>query len=119
MKDSQRFDERALQFSLKIIALCRELRKDRTLWVIVDQLLRSATSIGANVVEARAASSKRDYLKFFIIALKSANETKYWLLLAKESQPSLTTSIEALLQEAQELASILGASVMTLSGKKV
>ena len=44
---------------------------------MTDQLLRSATSIGANVVEAKSASSKRDFIKFYEIALKSANETKY------------------------------------------
>ena len=48
---------------------------------LISQLLRSATSIGANLVEARAAHSKKDFIKFYEIALKSSNETKYWLCL--------------------------------------
>jgi four helix bundle protein len=71
------FNKRLIHFSLEIIKLCQEIRKDRNLWSISDQLIRSATSIGANVIEARALSSKLDYLKFFQIALKSTNETKY------------------------------------------
>ena len=79
------FTKRLIRFSLKIIKFCEKIRSDRNLWSIADQLLRSATSIGANVIEAKASSSKLDYLRFFQIALKSANETKYWLILVKES----------------------------------
>ncbi|MEK9148566.1 MAG: four helix bundle protein, partial [Candidatus Desantisbacteria bacterium] len=70
------FNKRLIRFSLEAIKLCQEVRKDRNLWTLADQLIRSATSIGANVTEAKASSSKLDYLKFFQIALKSANETK-------------------------------------------
>lgn len=60
-----------------MIKFCEEIRKNRNLWTIVDQLIKAATSIEANVIETKASSSKLDYLKFFQIALKSANETKY------------------------------------------
>mgnify|MGYP003866386553 CR=1 FL=1 len=63
------------------------LPNKKVYWVISDQLLRAATSIGANIVEAKASSSKRDFIKFYEIALKSANETKYWLGLLRDAAP--------------------------------
>lgn len=112
------FNKRLIQFSLAIIKLCQEIRKDRNLWAIADQLLRSATSIGANVVEAKSSSSKLDYLKFFQIALKSANETKYWLILVRESAQNLENQAGHLLREADEISKIIGAGVLTMKGRK-
>jgi len=76
-KFKEEFNQRLIQFSLDIIKICSDLRKNRDYWVIADQLLDSGTSMGANVFEARSSSSKRDYIKFFEISLKSANETIY------------------------------------------
>jgi len=87
-------------------------------WVIGNQLLRSGTSIGANVVEAKSASSRKDYTNYFTIALKSANETKYWLLLLKCSVDYEKDVIETLLKEVSELANIIGASVVKLKKGK-
>lgn len=112
------FDDRLIKFSLKIIRLCNEMRKDRNLWSIADQLLRCATSIGANIFEAKASSSKKDFLRFFEIALKSANETKYWLIIVRESCPNLENQVESAFQEATELAKIIGAGVLTMKGKR-
>jgi len=112
------FNKRLIHFSLEIIKLCKEIRKNRNLWTIADQLIRSATSIGANIIEAKASSSKLDYLKFFQIALKSANETKYWLILINESMPSLKNQSEQLLKEVNEIAKIIGAGVLTMKGKR-
>ena len=85
---------------------------------MTDQLLRSATSIGANVMEAKSASSKRDFIKFYEIALKSANETKYWLGLLGEGTRVGPDGVRALLTEADELANILAASLLTLKNKQ-
>lgn len=112
------FIRRLIAFSLGIIRFCDKVRDKRTFWSIVDQLIRSATSIGANVIEAKSSSSKKDYIHFFEIALKSANETKYWLILIKEGIPELKEEAEKLLQEANEISNILGSSVLTLKGKK-
>ena len=73
----ENFIRRLIKFSIEIIKLSEEMRQKEVFWSIIDQLIRSATSIGSNVVEAKSSSSKRDYLRFFEIALKSANETKY------------------------------------------
>jgi four helix bundle protein len=112
------FNKRLIHFSLEIIKLCKEIRKNRNLRAIADQLIRSATSIGANIIEAKASSSKLDYLKFFQIALKLANETKYWLILINESMPSLKNQSEQLLKEVNEIAKIIGAGVLTMKGKR-
>jgi len=69
--------ERCYQFSLQIIALTDSLPNKRSAWIITDQLIRSATSIGANLIEARASSSRLEFKKFYEISLKSANESKY------------------------------------------
>lgn len=108
---------RAYNFSLDIIRFVNALPEKRAFWSIGDQLLRAATSIGANMIEAQAGSSKRDFIKFYEIALKSANETRYWLSLLQDSYPNLKPECELLLKEATEIANMLGSSVLTLKGK--
>ena len=89
-------------------------------WVIGDQLLRAATSIGANVVEATASSSKREFIRFYEIALKSANETKYWLCLLRDSDLEGVdkAEVERLLSEAIELSNMLASALLTMKNKK-
>lgn len=111
------FTHRLIRFSVSTIRFCAKLAAERVLWPVVDQLIRSATSIGANVVEAKSSSSKRDYLHFFEIALKSANETKYWLLVTKDAHPKFGAEIELLYREVEEISRVLGSSVLTLKGK--
>ena len=114
------FIRRLIEFSLRTVKFAAKLRKDRNLWSIVDQLIDAATSIGANVIEAKSSSSRRDYIKFFEIALKSANETKYWYLLIREAttNPEIKKEADELLKEANEISKIIGSSVLTLKGKK-
>lgn len=108
---------RAYQFSIEIIAFVDTLPNKRAVWIIVDQLVRSATSIGANMIEAQAASSKRDFIKFYEIALKSANETKYWLSLLRDTSVTEKAQCNKLLQEVTEIGNMVGSSVLTLKGK--
>lgn len=86
-------------FSIEVIKFLQTLPGKRVYWVISDQLLRSATSIGANIVEAKASSSRRDFIRFFEIALKSANEAKYWLGLLRDATGVQNPKIGALLTE--------------------
>ncbi len=109
---------RTFVFARKIIALIDKFPKKRSAWVISDQLLRSATSVGANIIEAQAASSKRDFINFLNHALKSGNETKFWLALAKDVVLKEKETINFLLREVDELVKILGSSIATLKGKK-
>jgi len=110
---------RTYKFALDIIKLCRSFPEKRVYWVIGDQLLRSGTSIGANVVEAKASSSKKDFIKFYDIALKSANETKYWLCLLRDSDFIEIDSVKLnkLLNEVDEICKMLGKSLITLKNK--
>jgi len=110
---------RSYKFSLEIIKLIDTFtRKDFSLEIIARQLIRSATSIGANIIEAQASSSKKDFTNFINHALKSSNETKYWLALLKDSEKSNAEKIKPLLQEACELSNILGSSILSLKNKK-
>jgi len=117
-KFKKNFIKRLIRFSIRVIKLGEKMKQKRIFWSIIDQLIRSATSIGANVIEAKSSSSRKDYLKFFEIALKSANETKYWLILTKEIVTEFTQEAENLLKEVDEISKIIGSSVLTLKGKK-
>lgn len=113
----QQLIRRVFNLARRIIVLVDRFPKKRASWVIADQLLRSATSIGANVIEAQAASSKRDFINFLNHSLKSGNETKFWLALAKDVAPK-EEEINSLLKEVDELVRILGSSIATMRGKK-
>ena len=78
-KFKNEFKGRVYRFALDVIKFVDQLPAEQTSRVISDQLLRSTTSIGANVIEAQAASSRKDYTNFFAYALKSANECKFLL----------------------------------------
>lgn len=108
--------QRSLILARNIIAFVDIFPNKRSAWVIADQLIRAATSIGANIIEAQAASSKKDFINFLNHALKSANETKFWLTLARDITPDQGEKITLLLEEVNELAKILGSSIATLKG---
>jgi len=101
-------------FALKIIKLTELLSSDFASKIIADQLLRSATSIGANIVGAQAASSRKDFTNFLNYALKSANETKFWLGLLRDSGRKDKGLIDPLLEDTKQLSNILASSILTL-----
>lgn len=118
-KPKTELKRRAYIFALDIIKFIDILdKRDFVVQVLVKQLLRAATSIGANIIEAQAGSSKKDFTNFFAYALKSANETKFWLGLLRDSGKSQKDAANKLLQETTELANILASSIITLKGKK-
>lgn len=111
--------KRAYLYAIRIIKFMDTLNMhDRSTDIIAKQLLRSATSIGANIIEAQAGNTKRDFTNFFSYALKSANESKFWLGLLRDSEKSPKEQTDVLLQETMELANILGASILTLKNKR-
>jgi four helix bundle protein len=109
---------RAFNFSIKTIEFVNSFPNTRLYWTFSDQLLRSATSAGANINEAKASSSKKDFIRYYEIALKSANETEYWLLLLKESNLVKNEKIISLINEINEISKMLGSSLLTLKGKR-
>jgi four helix bundle protein len=118
--DYKRFlKEKVYRYSLKIIKFIEKLdNRNFTVQIISKQLLRSATSIGANIIEAQACGSKKDFINFMNISLKSSNETKYWLGLLRDSQKAEKMQVENLLVEVNEISNILGSSILRLKGKK-
>lgn len=109
---------RCYKFSLDIIAFSDTLPSERSCWVMGDQLLRCYTSIGANLVEATAASSKLDFKRFHEIALKSANEAKYWLGLLRDSGKGDKETINELLKEVTEISNMIASGILKMKGKK-
>ena len=103
---------RAFYFSKQIILFVKNQKYDRIYFSLFEQLVRSATSIGANLVEGIAGSSKNDFLKFNIIALKSANETKYWLCLIRDTLETDNLKIENLVNEANEISKIIASIII-------
>jgi len=111
--------DRCYRFGLEIIKLCDRFPQKRSAWVIADQLIRAATSIGANLIEGKAASSRLEYKKFFEIALKSANEARYWLHLVRDAGIVDQGIAEGLLDEANQIASMLAKGVISLKKKNL
>lgn len=104
---------RCFYFSKDIIEFIKQVRIEKLYFSIYDQLVRSATSIGANVVEAKAGSTKRDWKNFYLIALKSANETKYWLCLIRDTMECDKKRIKELIKEADEISNILATIIIS------
>jgi four helix bundle protein len=103
---------RCFHFAKDMIRFVGECQYERIYFSVFDQLLRSSTSIGANVVEGGSGSTKKDFINFFRIALKSANETKYWLCLIRDTVAVDKNKLEEHLKEADELSKILAAIIL-------
>ena len=109
--------ERALEFSVVLLRFCRQLDpQDVALRTISRQLVRSGTSIGANLEEAQSGETRSDFIHKNAIALKEARETRYWLrlLLASGFAPNSTT--RELQQECEEIMKVLGAIIVAAKG---
>jgi four helix bundle protein len=104
--------ERSFNFAVRIVQLCRFLEKqDRVSRTLANQLLRSGTSVGANIEEAQAGQSKPDFIAKMSISRKEARETLYWLRLLKGSDSVEADKLSETLKEADELVRILTAIV--------
>jgi len=106
--------QRCYDFSIEVIKFARSIPNKQVYYSILDQLIRAATSIGANVIEAKSASSRKDFLRFYEIALKSSNETKYWFSLIKDTTDIDKEKIDTLFNEVTEISKIIAASVITM-----
>jgi four helix bundle protein len=112
------FKRRLYNFVLRLIDFLDQLPSDNVSRRISDQLLRSGTSILANYIEGQTASSKKDFTNYFHISLKSANESKVWLALLRDSKRVSSDKTEWFLTELNEISNIFGSSILTLKGKK-
>jgi len=107
---------RAFHLTIEVIKFTEGYSAKPVFRVIIDQLVRAISSIGANIVEAKSSASKREFLNFFQIALKSANESKYWLAILREMLPETKEKINLFIAETDEICKMLSSSVLTLKG---
>jgi four helix bundle protein len=110
-------EERTAKFGENIITFCRSLTADHISKPLISQLVRSATSIGANYMEANGASSKSDFRDKIYISKKEAQETKHWLRMLYVTFPEQKDTIDKLWKESQELTLIFSKIVSSLKIK--
>lgn len=106
--------EKSKQFALRIVHLYQYLTEEKKEFVLSKQILRSGTSIGANLAESMCAISEKDFLSKIYIALKEAEETLYWLDLLKEADFVNQKSYKSMFADCQEIAKMLTKTVKTL-----
>ena len=100
-------EEKCMNFSIRIIGLCRFLNEEKHEYRIADQMFRSGTSIGANVAESQCAISKNDFIAKLYISLKESNETLYWLRLLQRTQYINNKQYESIYKDCEELNRML------------
>lgn len=109
---------KTVHFALQVIQFINNQKQNHITIVLNKQLLRSATSIGANIVEGQSASSIKEFINYYQIALKSANETKYWLYLLLQSNLVVNKdNIEGLQTNVSEISKILATIIIKLKKK--
>lgn len=109
--------EKSFHFAIQLVNYTRRLRKDSTDLVLTRQLLRSGTSIEANVEEALGEQSSKDFISKLAIAAKEAREAGYWLRLIRETQPHNHPQLASLLAECGELVKMLNSIILTTRSK--
>ena len=101
------------QFAVHIVNLCTDIKERKQGNILLNQLLRSGTSVGANIHEANYASSKADFINKFQIALKECYETDYWLGLFKDTNMITSEEYTALFSQCSKIRKLLIASITT------
>lgn len=104
-------------FSVKVVRFCFEMQKQKKEYIISRQLLRSATSVGANIEEAQGAISKAEFIAKIQISLKEAKETKYWIRLIIDAEVFDTNKNFEILKDCNELIVILTSILKTAKSK--
>lgn len=122
MEKSKKFpkndlEKRTANFSKEIILFLKRMKQDLINKPLISQLVRSATSVGANYCEAGGASSKKDFKNKIYICKKECKETKYWLEIIAKSNPEHEDKCRELWKEAHELTLIFSKTILTLESK--
>ena len=108
-----RIEELSFRFAIRIVRMVKYLRNTKKESVLSRQILRSGTSIGANVSEAQEAQSKADFISKMSISLKETAETIYWIKLFEATDYLTAREASSLLSEANELKKLLTSIIMT------
>ena len=106
------------RFAIRVIKLYKYLSKEKKEYVLSNQILRSGTSIGANVAESECAISKNDFLSKLYIAFKETNETLYWLELLYDTNYINEKEYHSLRRDCEEIKNMLSSSTKTLTEVK-
>lgn len=109
--------DKAKEFAKEIVFLCRDMKSNHKESVLINQLLRCATSIGANLHEAQYAQSKKDFISKFEIAQKECYETEYWLELLFETNCMTEKEYKALQNECGAIRRMIISSMKTIKSK--
>ncbi|MFA6431948.1 MAG: four helix bundle protein [Candidatus Margulisiibacteriota bacterium] len=122
MRKSHDIYDRLLDFGIRIVKICRIISKNFDCRVIADQLIRSGTSVGANMQEADSASSLKDFIHKVTIAKKEIQETNYWLKIIKGSDlinhEKNIGELDYLLSESDQLVKIIGSILAKTKANK-
>ena len=117
MKENNLIRDKSYQFALEIIEVYKYLQKEKKEFLLSKQLLRSGTSIGANIEEAIGGQSKKDFFSKLSIAYKETRETHYWIRLLRDSNYLVSQKAEKLLYDCDELLRILGSIQLSMQKK--
>ena len=109
--------QKSFSFAIRIVNLYKYLVSEKKEFVLSKQLLKSGTSIGANVEESIGGQSEKDFLSKLSISYKEARETIYWLKLLKETEYISKNEFESMYNEAEEICKILAKIIITLKSK--
>lgn len=120
MEDSKKFDihDRIFAFVIRVLKLIKALPKTFENKTFIEQLIRSVTSVGANDQEADGVSSKKDFIHCYTVVRKESKETLYWLRLLVKMNDGYEARMEALLQENQEIISIVSSIIKNAKRNK-
>lgn len=111
-------EERTSKFGEDVIGFARKIRIDFITETLLKQIVRSATSVGANYREANSGSSDKDFKNKIYICQKEANETKHWLQMIVKACPETAEEARILWKEANEITLIFGKTLSTLKNKQ-
>lgn len=118
MKTENILADKTVDFAVRIVKFYKYLCEEKKEYVLSKQILRSGTSIGANVRESKNAQSKTDFISKLNIALKEADETEYWLEVMVKSDLIKENQVEKLVSDLKEIIAILVSSLKTMKSKR-
>lgn len=114
MKYQKDIKDWTLDFSISIVKLSTSLKKANIDFDVIDQVRRSGTSVGANVREAKSSISKKELIKYYAIALKSANETDFWFEIITKGYDYKSESLTNCWEELKQIEKVIAKIIITL-----
>ena len=112
-----KFWKTAFQVTLMVVKLSEKFPNKRVYWIIADQLIRAASSVGANIAEGFGRYKGKEYQRFIQVSLGSANEVEYWLLVVKQLSSNLGGEVDNILELNSQTIKMLASTLKTLRNK--